>query len=980
MSGSAKQELVLVEFEYQYTGRDGGLVSIKPNERYVLLAKTNDHWWHVRKDEHTKPFYIPAKYVKELPSAWPSPLDFIEPNGPPPAEPPCERMPPDLFGEKPGEVTIHLRSPGTSRKTENRMSTFGIPQDLHDLPYKRSGFAESVITLKPLSGDGSLLVPCLRDPPSLDGGTKRHSLGPAALIGTTEDPQKLHAKPRVPSFSPADPVPSKPAQPESDSPEGKDLGRATGTHKEPEPSALHSPEACSDKSQDSDNIYESIPDFTNPQESTPQEIPPPLPPKSQSENPNTAVYVNVSELRKSASLSSPTDPTPGRHLSSESPEWEVHTDAESGQEFYYNPATGQTTWDSPFLDREAPPEEQPSPSLSPSASPSPTPPASGGQGSEWQKLLDDDSGRYYFYNPVSGETSWEPPEDICPPVHDMEPDRHDDGRPPLPVEDYNEDDSTSLVFPTDYSYSPLKKAIIPRVSIDLEPPAPAGWSVCRDPEGKMLYTSDLTQEQWIRSVDDLGQTYFYTTDGTKSQWNLPELPVTAGLPRFGNGLDQEGTVIKNWRNTMGPAHFSGHEDTKFFPSHRRNVSDYGSDVSSSGNSPELLHHTLEKAGILNKTKVADNGKKLRKNWAQSWTVLHGGILTFNKDPKSQQSGTASKTNQIVPEYTVELRGATISWAGKDKSSKKNVLELKTRHGSEYLIQYDTESIIQDWHKVIMDTIRQLDHGHHSEEEDGDFGGSEKSPGPTDRDEKDKKRAATKPAAPSSAGDAEQKKVRTKLKKFLQKRPTLQSVKERGYIRDQVFGCRLDALCERENVTIPTFVEKCIQAVEKRGLEIDGIYRVSGNLAVIQKLRIKVDQEESLNLEDGQWEDIHVITGALKLFFRELPEPLFPFSHFNNFIAAINIGDNSQKVTYMRDLVRSLPQPNQDTMQELFRHLRRVIERREDNRMSVQSIAIVFGPTLLRPETESANITMYMVFQNQIVEYILNEYDRIFYPS
>lgn len=35
----------------------------------------------------------------------------------------------------------------------------------------------------------------------------------------------------------------------------------------------------------------------------------------------------------------------------------------------------------------------------------------------------------------------------------------------------------------------------------------------------------------------------------------------------------------------------------------------------------------------------------------------------------------NKTNQITPEYTVELRGATVGWAPKDKSSKKNVLEV-----------------------------------------------------------------------------------------------------------------------------------------------------------------------------------------------------------------------------------------------------------------------------------------------------------------
>ena len=43
----------------------------------------------------------------------------------------------------------------------------------------------------------------------------------------------------------------------------------------------------------------------------------------------------------------------------------------------------------------------------------------------------------------------------------------------------------------------------------------------------------------------------------------------------------------------------------------------------------------------------------------------------------------------------------------------------------------------------------------------------------------------------------------------------------------------------------------------------------------------------------------------------------------------------------------------------------------ENRMTVQNIAIIFGPTLLRPEMESANIAMHMAFQNQIVELIPN---------
>lgn len=59
---------------------------------------------------------------------------------------------------------------------------------------------------------------------------------------------------------------------------------------------------------------------------------------------------------------------------------------------------------------------------------------------------------------------------------------------------------------------------------------------------------------------------------------------------------------------------------------------------------------------------------------------------------------------------------------------------------------------------------------------------------------------------------------------------------------------------------------------------------------------------------------------------------------------------------------------------------RVIMYGDSNRMTVQNVAIVFGPTLLRPEMESQNIAMNMVFQNQIVEFILNQYDRLFYSS
>uniref|UniRef100_A0A8B9E746 Rho GTPase activating protein 27 n=1 Tax=Anser cygnoides TaxID=8845 RepID=A0A8B9E746_ANSCY len=345
--------------------------------------------------------------------------------------------------------------------------------------------------------------------------------------------------------------------------------------------------------------------------------------------------------------------------------------------------------------------------------------------------------------------------------------------------------------------------------------------------------------------------------------------------------------------------------------------------------------SLDKAGVLNRTKTADRGKRLRKNWSSSWTVLEGGILTFFKDSKHSSTGALRHPGSLtMPEHTVELRGATVTWASKDKSSKKHVLELRTREGSEFLIQHDSEQIIVTWQKAIADSIARL---------------------------------VSAKLAPCGRDGRAAGWVQTGLSGWTW------GVE----VGDQVFGCSLQVLCERERGTVPRFVQQCIQTVERRGLDIDGLYRVSGNLATIQKLRYKVDHDEHLDLDDGRWEDIHVITGALKLFFRELPEPLVPFGHFDKFIAAIKMQEPARRGRCIRDLVYSLPPANHDTMMLLFRHLCRVIEYKEENRMSVQSVAIVFGPTLLRPASEEGNMAMHMVFQNQVVEHILNQYSYIF---
>ncbi|KAM6088985.1 rho GTPase-activating protein 12 isoform 5-T5 [Chlamydotis macqueenii] len=481
--------------------------------------------------------------------------------------------------------------------------------------------------------------------------------------------------------------------------------------------------------------------------------------------------------------------------------------------------------------------------------------------------------------------------------------------------------------------------------------------------------------EWIKHADEQGRPYYYSADGSRSEWELPKYNASPQQQRDiikSRSLDrrlQEPIVLTKWRHSTIVLDTNDKESSTAskagFPENE-----------SSPSSPKHQATGQEKYGLLNVTKITENGKKVRKNWMSSWAVLQGSSLLFTK---TQGSGTGWKfgVNQSKPEFTVDLKGALIDWASKDKSSKKNVIELKTRQGTELLVQSDNDSFINEWYKVLNYTINNqvVESDEALEDEVPDSPGVEKQDKEKERENKDSKKLRSV-KAPSNIDSTEQKKTKTKLKKFLTRRPTLQAVREKGYIKDQVFGSNLTSLCQRENSTVPKFVKLCIEHVEEHGLDVDGLYRVSGNLAVIQKLRFAVNHDEKLDLNDSKWEDIHVITGALKMFFRELPEPLFTYNHFNDFVNAIK-QEPRQRVHAVKDLIKQLPKPNQDTMQVLFRHLKRVVENGEKNRMTYQSVAIVFGPTLLKPEKETGNIAVHTVYQNQIVELILLELNSIF---
>jgi len=104
---------------------------------------------------------------------------------------------------------------------------------------------------------------------------------------------------------------------------------------------------------------------------------------------------------------------------------------------------------------------------------------------------------------------------------------------------------------------------------------------------------------------------------------------------------------------------------------------------------------------------------------------------------------------------------------------------------------------------------------------------------------------------------------------------------------KLFGSDLSERSRYEDRPIPLIIEQCIQAVEKRGMDYEGIYRKSGGAAQMRLIHQSFDAGDPVDLEDDESvNDICAVTSVLKQYFRELPNPLLPFNLYSQFIDAV----------------------------------------------------------------------------------------------
>ncbi|XP_028857252.1 rho GTPase-activating protein 45 isoform X2 [Denticeps clupeoides] len=226
-------------------------------------------------------------------------------------------------------------------------------------------------------------------------------------------------------------------------------------------------------------------------------------------------------------------------------------------------------------------------------------------------------------------------------------------------------------------------------------------------------------------------------------------------------------------------------------------------------------------------------------------------------------------------------------------------------------------------------------------------------------------------------------------------------------RLQLFGRDFSQVVGKGSDVIPFIIKKCICEIERRALRMKGIYRVNGVKTRVEKLCQAFENGKEL-VELSQ-SSPHDISNVLKLYLRQLPEPIMPFRLYNSLMGLAKESLHSEgseggeagkgaelvdsgadtdaevlaQVQRLKEHLVDLPKANITTLRYIVRHLHRVADFEQDNKMSPSNLGIVFGPSLMRPRPSGATVSLSSLvdypYQARIVEMLVVFYMTIF-PS
>ncbi|KAI0085663.1 hypothetical protein BDY19DRAFT_964989 [Irpex rosettiformis] len=205
----------------------------------------------------------------------------------------------------------------------------------------------------------------------------------------------------------------------------------------------------------------------------------------------------------------------------------------------------------------------------------------------------------------------------------------------------------------------------------------------------------------------------------------------------------------------------------------------------------------------------------------------------------------------------------------------------------------------------------------------------------------------------------------------------------GECRDLIFGVNLVYYATAkglEDGEIPRIVRLCIKEIEDRGLDAEGIYRVSGRHAAVQELQHKVERDGDEFHFNPRHDDVYAVSSLLKLYLRELPKPVFKFPLQERLAHSEDLEEHrANNFQVLRSKIRRLPPVHQATLAAIVEHLAKVASHQDKNKMDPKNLAIVFGGVIFGDDEmpKGGDLLSVQSLKDTLMEDLINNANTLF---
>eukprot|EP01122_Echinamoeba_exundans_P007434 TRINITY_DN2299_c0_g2_i1.p1 TRINITY_DN2299_c0_g2~~TRINITY_DN2299_c0_g2_i1.p1 ORF type:complete len:1223 (-),score=342.55 TRINITY_DN2299_c0_g2_i1:17-3685(-) len=198
-------------------------------------------------------------------------------------------------------------------------------------------------------------------------------------------------------------------------------------------------------------------------------------------------------------------------------------------------------------------------------------------------------------------------------------------------------------------------------------------------------------------------------------------------------------------------------------------------------------------------------------------------------------------------------------------------------------------------------------------------------------------------------------------------------------RTRMFCVSYADIISRDNPPggVPVFLAHAIAELEKRALDVQGIFRLSPPKPALDALKKQLDAGKDVNF--AEIDDVNVISGLIKLFLRELPEPLLTFELYNEFVSVVDVsGDDAARCKAVSKTLAKLPGPNMALLKKLVRLCVQIEAKKDLNKMTATNLAVVLCPSILRMQ-EANPLTMVEDIEkaNKLMVLMISFYKTLF---